>query len=335
MRWRVSGEVALPKRAATNASVGTRTTEPVSRTACRGSVRRPRTPSAATRSEQRPPAGGEVSEHVPEIGDDGERPVELLAARAHADVEPAREHEIREPERNPQHADDGEGRDRLAEPIAPRDQHEHTLRRQHDRPVRVRRDGCEDRQRPERPGATIAPLDGAQERQVREGARKEEEAVHPPVDAVEEERPARRHEHRRDERLPPAGQPRAEERRRPGGWRPRRRRRGGAAPRGRARGARSPTRAGSGAARRRAPRARPGRAGRADSGRRRGPGSRPRAAARRGAGGGGMRSPRASRRRRRARIGGSRARWAASALRACQSLLSGRFRSSFACKSRC
>ena len=156
---------------------------------------------------------------------DGERAVELLAARADPDVEPSREHEVGEPERDPQHADDGEGRDRLAQPIAPRDQHEHALRRQHDRPVRVRRDGREDRQRPECPGATIPPLDGAQEREVREGARKEEEAVHPSVDAVEEERPARRHEHRRDKCLPPAGEPRAEERRRPGGWRPRRRRR--------------------------------------------------------------------------------------------------------------
>ena len=210
MRWRVSGEVALPKRAATNASVGTSDDTAREQDGLSGQRAEAEDSERGDEEEQRPPAGGEVSEHVPEIGEDGERPVELLAARAHPDVEPAREHEIREPERNPQHADDGEGRDRLAEPIAPRDQHEHTLRRQHDRPVRVRRDGCEDRQRPERPGATIPPLDGAQERQVREGARKEEEAVHPSVDAVEEERPARRHEHRRDERLPPAGQPRAE-----------------------------------------------------------------------------------------------------------------------------
>ena len=232
-------------------------------------------------------AGGEVAGRLPDVLDQVEP-----AAAGHAGVEASGEHEIGEPERDPEHADGAEGPERLTQPVAPGDDDEDGLRGEHERAVRMRRDGGEDRERPERPRPAIASLERAQQRQVRERAREEEEAVHPAVDPVEEERPARRDDDRSD--AGPGRVRRAAPRaaRRPGCSRRRRTPTAPAGLRGRGRGARPPTRAGSAAARRRAPRARPGTARRAGGGRRRAAASRPRAAARRAAGGRERRPPR-------------------------------------------
>ena len=43
-----------------------------------------------------------------QVGEHGDRPVELLPAAADADVEPPGEHEVAVPERDPEHGDGGE-----------------------------------------------------------------------------------------------------------------------------------------------------------------------------------------------------------------------------------
>ena len=70
----------------------------------------------------------------------------------------------------------------------------------------------QDRERPQRPGAPSSSLERAQQGEVRERARAEEEAVHPAVDAVEEERPARGEDHRGEQGGHSAGEPRGEQR---------------------------------------------------------------------------------------------------------------------------
>ena len=60
------------------------------------------------------------------------------------------------------------------------------------------------------PAPAVAPLDRDEQRDVRERRREEEERVHPPVDAVEEEHPARHDDRRRDERDDTVGQARDE-----------------------------------------------------------------------------------------------------------------------------
>ena len=74
------------------------------------------------------------------------------------------------------------------------------------RDARDRREAPE----PEPPGA--AAVDRPQQREVRERAREEEQAVHPAVDAVEQQHPARRDEHGRDQPDGAAREPRDEQR---------------------------------------------------------------------------------------------------------------------------
>ena len=167
----------------------------------------------------------------------------------------------------PSERDGAERPDRLAQPVAARRHDERRLRCEHERPVGMRRDGGEDRQRPEHPAAPAAAFQRAQQREIRERGGEEEEAVHPAVDAVEEERPAGRDEERRDQRGDTAAEPRQQQRDDAGGSRRRRAPTPPVVLRARARGAPPSTRAGSGAVRRRAPRARPGTSDRADGGR--------------------------------------------------------------------
>src|SRR5205823_3960435 len=78
-----------------------------------------------------------------------------------------------------------------------------------ERAVRMRRDRRQDGERPPGP-PPAAGLERALEREVRERAREEEQGVHPPVDAVEEEHPARRGERRGGESRRPAAEARPE-----------------------------------------------------------------------------------------------------------------------------
>src|SRR5439155_8445670 len=84
------------------------------------------------------------------------------------------------------------------------------LLREDERAVRVARDRQERRTAPERPAPPSAAFDRVHERQVRERAREQKEAVHPPVDAVEEQHPASRDEGARGERGAAAREPSAE-----------------------------------------------------------------------------------------------------------------------------
>ena len=104
----------------------------------------------------------------------------------------------------PSDRDGAERDDRRPQPVAAGDQHVGTLRGEHECPVRVCRDGEQDRSAPADPGAP-APLEGAQEeKRTRATSEEQEQAVHPAVDAVEEEHPAARDERRRDQRSPRA-----------------------------------------------------------------------------------------------------------------------------------
>ena len=252
MRWRDSGDVEPPRRAARNAATGTPITQ---RASTRASLR---TRHEADQREHEhddengPAPGAEVAGRLPQIRDDRPRAAELGATAADADVEAAREHEVGEPER---HADDGHGRERdhrLPQALAVGGEHEHALGREDERAVGMRCDGEQDRDAPERPALPGAAIERAEQEHEREQREEEEEAVHPGVDAVEEEDPAAGDERRRDQRRRASGEPTAEERDQGQARRPRRppRRAGGCRARGR--DARRRRRRGSGAARLRA-----------------------------------------------------------------------------------
>src|SRR5205085_11638535 len=126
--------------------------------------------------------------HRPQVLQHRYRAAELATAAADADVEAPREHEVRPPERDARDEHDGECGDGLAQTDTA-EQDVEPLRAEDERTVRVRRDRRQDREPP--PGPSPAPaLERALEREVRERAREEEQGVHAPVDAVEEERPA-------------------------------------------------------------------------------------------------------------------------------------------------
>ena len=111
------------------------------------------------------------------------------------------------------------------------------LRRDDQGAVWMRGDARENRQSPEHPAPAVAALEGDEQREVRERRRKEEERVHPPVDAVEEEHPARHDDRRCDERDRAIGQARNEHGDQRARWRWRRAPRRAATPRVRRRGA--------------------------------------------------------------------------------------------------
>ena len=140
----------------------------------------------------RPPPGGRVADGAPEVPRDRGRPTELRAAAADADVESACEDEVGQPERDAEHEHGRAGERRLADAVAPRDEHVQALAAEHQHAVRVRGDGQQRGRDPERPRAPPAAVERAQQREQAGEGEEEEEAVHAPVDAVEEEQPARR-----------------------------------------------------------------------------------------------------------------------------------------------
>ena len=201
--------------------------------------------------ENGPAAGAEVAGRLPQVRDDRPRAAELRAVAADADVEPAREHEVGEPER---HADDRHGRERdhrLPQALPVRGEHEHALGGEHERAVGMRCDREQDRDAPERPALPRAAVERAQQEHEREQREEEEQAVHPGVDAVEEEHPAAGDERRRDQRRRASGETPAEERDQRQARRPRTPPRRAAGCRARGRGGRPRRRRESGAARRR------------------------------------------------------------------------------------
>src|SRR5687767_14921009 len=70
------------------------------------------------------------------------------------------------------------------------------------------RDGENGDRAPDRPASSAASLEHDEEREIRERARKQEEAVHARVDAVEEQHPAPGDEERSEERDGAAREPR-------------------------------------------------------------------------------------------------------------------------------
>ena len=91
-------------------------------------------------------------------------------------------------------------------PVPPRREHEHPLRGEHERAVRVRGYREQDREAPEAPRAPGAAVERPQEEHEGEQGEEEEQAVHAGVDPVEEEHPAAGGERRRDQRGPAVGE---------------------------------------------------------------------------------------------------------------------------------
>ena len=147
----------------------------------------------------RPPAGCRIANRAPQVPHDGSRPSQLLAPAADADVEPPRQDEVGEPERDAEHENGGARDDCLPDPVAGGEQDVHRLPREQEDPVRVRGHHGQRRCDPDGPAATPAALERSQQRERAGEREEEEEAVHPTVDAVEEEEPARRDDCRGDE----------------------------------------------------------------------------------------------------------------------------------------
>ena len=157
------------------------------------------------RDEKREKAGRSVARGVCEVAEHRQS-----VAPADARVESFREHPVREPERRR-----GERHDRQGGQRPPRSrarENKQALRCEDERPVGMARDRCQGREPPERPPPPPAVLDSHEQRQVRERAREEEQAVHTPVDAVEEHEPTGRSERRRHERDLPAREARRKRR---------------------------------------------------------------------------------------------------------------------------
>ncbi len=147
----------------------------------------------------RPPAGARVAGRVPEVADDRGRAAELRPAAADPDVEAAREDEVGEPERDAEHEHRRPGDGRLTDPLASRDQHVGGLPGQHQDAVGMRGHREQRGRDPQRPPSAAAAVERAEERERAGEREEEEEAVHPAVDAVEEEQPARCDDQRRNE----------------------------------------------------------------------------------------------------------------------------------------
>ena len=152
--------------------------------------------------ERRPAPGAEVAGRLPEVRDDRPRAAELRAAAADTDVEPSREHEIGEPERRAERRRRRRSEiSRAPEPVAPCD----AARTLPARRARARRRGATrrragSRSSPGRPGQPPAAVERPEQEHEREQREEQEQAVHPGVDAVEEEDPAAGDERGRDQR---------------------------------------------------------------------------------------------------------------------------------------
>ena len=212
MRWRDSGEVEPPRRAARKAADGN-----ADGAEGEGAGLAPDRDEAEQGEqehghEHRPAPAAEVSSRLPEVGDDRPRAAELGAAAADADVEAPGEDEVGEPEGDPCHGHGGEREDGLSQAVPPGREDEHPLGREHERAVGMGGDGEHDREPPQRPRPPRAPVEGAEQEHEREQREEQEEAVHPRVDAVEEEDPAAGHEGGRDQGVGASGEAPAEQR---------------------------------------------------------------------------------------------------------------------------
>ena len=173
----------------------------------------PATAAASDRERHRPPAGGRVSGGAPEVARDGPRPPELLAAAADADVEPVGEDEVGEPERDPEHEHRQlRRRSPLGAGAAADTRTYAAWPPSNEHAVRVGRHDEQRREHPQRPSTPTAALQSLEQGERARERAEQEEAVHPAVDPVEEEQPARGDERRRDERDPRSREPPAEHR---------------------------------------------------------------------------------------------------------------------------
>ena len=212
MRWRDSGDVEPPRRAARNAATGTPITQSAS---ARVSVRTVTSPiSASTSTTTRT----------------GQRPVLKSPAVCHRYVTIAhgppsfapwpptptsnRPASTRSVSQNgmPDDPHGGERDHRLPQPLAVRGEHEHALRGEHEGAVGMRCDGEQDGGAPERPALPRPTVERAEQEDERQQREEQEQAVHPGVDAVEEEHPAAGDERGGDQRRRASGETPAEQR---------------------------------------------------------------------------------------------------------------------------
>src|SRR5262249_49504419 len=143
---------------------------------------------------RRRPAHCEIACNVTEVLEDRERTAKLRSAAADTDLEAVREDGVAPPEGDREHRHCDERRQRLAE--SARAENVEALRTEYERAVRVDGDARENGEPPQDPPGSIAAVERAQEREVRQRRGEEEDRVHPAVDAVEEEHPARRDDRR-------------------------------------------------------------------------------------------------------------------------------------------
>src|SRR6266508_1227775 len=128
-----------------------------------------------------------------------------------ADVEAPAQHDVRPPERDSGHPYRREGQQ--CRPQAHAAQHdEESLTAEDEDRIGVARQHREQRESPEREPPSAAAIQCRQESEEREQAREEEQRVHPPVDALEEDDPGCGGESRRDETHGAVGEARAQER---------------------------------------------------------------------------------------------------------------------------
>ena len=152
------------------------------------------------RGRHGPPAGARVPGRAPEVPRDGAGPAEPLAAAADAHVEPVGEHEVGEPERCAENEHRASCEHRLPKPVTSHRQDVCALAAQEEHAVGVGRDGEQCGEHPERPPRPPPALEGREQCQRAGEGAEQEQAVHPTVDPVEEEQPARREDRRRHER---------------------------------------------------------------------------------------------------------------------------------------
>ena len=200
IRWRDSGDVEPPKRAARKAATGTPTTQRASaRLSPRTRMRPIRASSSTTTSTgQRPllksPAVCHryvtIAHGPPSFAPRPPTPTSNRPARTRSVSQKGCPRQPRPQRRRRPGACGHGGRRRRTRACAARTR----------APYGMCGDGEQDRSGPERPGPPAAAVEGAQEQHEREQGEEEEEAVHPRVDPVEEEDPAAGDECGRDQR---------------------------------------------------------------------------------------------------------------------------------------
>ena len=212
MRCRDSGEAEPPSRAARKAAMGTPITHRERMRVSRRTLRRPTSPTArrAARAHQRPvlksPAVCQryvTTAHGP--------PSFAPCPPTPTSKRPARTRSVSQNgiPASATTANEAAARRRRSRRAS---EHEYGLRSKHESPIRVRCDGEQDRCSPQAEGAPRAAVEGAQQEHERQEREEQEEAVHPPVDTVEEKDPATGDQRRRDQPTPAVCQSSPEER---------------------------------------------------------------------------------------------------------------------------